>query len=107
MSKLHVKTDDMVVVITGKDKSKKGKVLETDPKAGRVIVEGVNIVTRHKKPRGAQNPGGRIKKEAAIHASNVMLLCEKCNKATRLAHKITENGGKVRVCKKCGAQLEK
>lgn len=107
MNKLHVKKDDVVVVITGKDKAKKGKVLSADPKNSRVVVEGVNVVTRHKKPRGAQNPGGRIKKEAPIHASNVMHVCEKCNKATRLAHKITENGAKVRVCKKCGAQFEK
>ncbi len=103
---MKIKKDDKVVVITGKDKGKEGKVLSTLPQDGRVVVGGVNIVTKHQKARNQQNPGGLIKKEAAIDASNVMLVCKKCGKATRVAMKI-EDGKKVRVCKKCGAAFEK
>ena len=104
--KLHVKKDDTVVVISGDDKGKKGKVLKVSPAERKIIVDGVNVVTKHQKARNQQNPGGLIKKEAAIDASNVMLVCKKCGKATRVAMKI-EDGKKVRVCKKCGAAFEK
>ena len=77
-----------------------------DPENGRVVVSGVNVITKHQKARNQQNPGGIIKKEAAIDASNVMLVCKKCGKATRLAVKEID-GKKVRVCKKCGAAIEK
>ena len=103
---MKIKKDDKVVVITGKDKGKEGKVMTALPADGKVIVSGVNIVTKHQKARNQQNPGGLIKKEAAIDASNVMLVCKKCGKATRVAMKI-EDGKKVRVCKKCGAAFEK
>ncbi|HIQ62429.1 MAG: 50S ribosomal protein L24 [Christensenellales bacterium] len=104
--KLHVRTGDTVVVISGVDAGKKGKVLRAEPKAGKVVVEGVAMVTKHQKARGQGMPGGIIHKEAAIYASKVMLVCSKCGKATRNAHKVLEDGKKVRVCKKCGAAFE-
>ena len=103
---MKIKKDDKVVVITGKDKGKEGKVMMADPENGRVVVSGVNVITKHQKARNQQNPGGIIKKEATIDASNVMLVCKKCGKATRLAVKEID-GKKVRVCKKCGAAIEK
>ena len=103
---MKIKKDDKVVVITGKDKGKEGKVMTALPADGKVIVSGVNVVTKHQKARNQQNPGGLIKKEAAIDASNVMLVCKKCGKATRVAMK-NADGKKVRVCKKCGAAFEK
>ena len=103
---MKIKKDDKVVVITGKDKGKEGKVMMADPENGRVVVSGVNVITKHQKARNQQNPGGIIKKEAAIDASNVMLVCKKCGKATRLAVKEID-GKKVRFCKKCGAAIEK
>ena len=106
VKKVHVRSDDNVVVISGKDKGKKGKVLTVSPKNGTVVVEGVAMVTKHQKPRSAGAPGGIIHKEAAIAASKVMLLCDKCGKATRSAHKILEDGTKVRVCKKCNATFD-
>lgn len=104
--KLSVKTNDNVVVISGKDKGKSGKILSAHPKTGRVVVEGVAMATKHQKPRRAGAPGGIIHKEAAIDASNVMLLCSKCGKATRVSHKILDDGEKVRACKKCGAAFD-
>lgn len=105
MSKLHLKKGDNVVVISGKDKGKKGKVLEAMPKTGKVVVEGVNVVIRHTKPRAAGQTGGRIEKLAAFDASNAMIVCGKCNKATRVAHQIKDEK-KVRICKKCGASID-
>ena len=105
-SKLHVKKDDMVMIISGKDKGKKGKILRAYPNDSRVVVEGVNIVVKHRKPRAANQQGGIVKQEAAIHSSNVMLICKKCNKPTRIAKKILENGDKVRVCKKCNEVID-
>lgn len=107
MAKMHVRKDDTVVVISGKDKGQKGKVLVANPKKNTVIVEKVNIAAKHQKPKGQTQPGGIVKQEAPIHASNVMLVCSKCNKATRVAHKILEDGKKVRVCKKCGDTFDK
>jgi large subunit ribosomal protein L24 len=104
--KLHVRKNDTVVVISGTNKGKRGKVLSTSPKAGKVVVEGVAMVTKHQKPRGQGMPGGKIHKEAAIPASNVLLLCQKCGKATRTGHQVLEDKTKVRVCKKCGAAFD-
>ena len=101
---MFIKKDDKVVVISGKDKGKEGKVLSASPKAGKVIVEGVNVASKHMKPRKQGEEGGIIKMETPIYACKVMVVCPKCGKATRVAHKI-EDGKKVRVCKKCGAQL--
>lgn len=104
---MRIKTNDQVIVITGKYKGKTGKVLDVDRAKNRVIVEGVNIQTKHKKARGPQNPGGLVKSEGAIDASNVMLYDAKNNKASRVGIKTLESGKRVRVLKTSGAQLDK
>ena len=112
--KLHVKAKDQVIVIAGKDKGKKGAITAAFPKTGKVIVEGVNLVTKHQKPRRQGQQGGIFQKERAIDASNVMLVCPKCGKATRVAHRIEEttreDGSKktksIRVCKRCKADID-
>lgn len=103
--KLKIKKNDQVIVISGKDKNKKGKVLVADPKNGRVIVEGVNMATKHQKPRSQTQTGGIIKQEIAINAAKVMLVCPKCSAPTRVGYKILEDGSKVRYCKKCSETL--
>lgn len=107
--KMKIKTGDTVVVISGKDKGTQGKVTKAFPKDGKVIVEGVAMVSRHQKPRGQGMPGGIIKKEAAIPVCKVMLVRPECKKATRVGHKFLEDGTKVRVCKQhgCGATFDK
>ena len=100
-NKVHVKSGDTVIVLSGKDRGKKGKVLKVIPKEQRVIVEGVNIVKKHQKPRGQFQQGGIIETEAPIHSSNVMLVCPRCNKPAKIAKQISEDGQKSRVCKKC------
>ncbi|MBO5574725.1 MAG: 50S ribosomal protein L24 [Ruminococcus sp.] len=105
MNKVHVKTNDTVIVLSGKDKGRKGKVLQVSPKEGKVIVEGLNLVTKHVKPRRQGEQGGIVEAEAAMYASKVQLVCPKCGKATRIAHKILEDGSKVRVCKSCGEEI--
>jgi len=103
VNKLHVKRDDTVVILSGKDKGKKGKVLQTSPKEQKLIVEGINMVTKHVKPRRAGESGGIVKAEGAFYASKAMLVCPSCGKATRVAHKLLADGTKTRVCKKCNA----
>ena len=103
---MNIKKDDKVVVLSGKDKGKQGEVLVAEPKAGKVIVKGVNVATKHQKPRTVGAPGGIIKKEAAIDASNVMLVCPKCKKGVRVGYKTLDNGNKVRVCRKCGTAID-
>ena len=105
MSKVHVKTGDTVVVISGKDKGKKGQVLAVSPKEGKVIVEKVNIVSKHVKPRRMGEPGGIIKAEGAMYASKVQVYCDSCKAATRVGHKTDKDGKKIRVCVKCGKKL--
>ena len=105
MNKVHVKTGDTVVVLSGKDKGKQGKVLQVSPKEGKVIVEGLNIATKHVKPRRQGEQGGIVEAEAAMYACKVQLVCPKCGKATRIAHKILEDGSKVRVCKSCNEEI--
>lgn len=100
--KVHVRKKDTVMVISGKDKGKIGEVLEVIPKKGKVVVKGVNIVSRHTKPNRQNVQGGIIKKEAPIFSSKVMLYCNNCKNVTRISHKILDDGTKVRVCKKCG-----
>lgn len=102
---LNVKKGDNVLVIAGKDKGKTGKVLVAMPADNSVVVAGVNIVAKHQKPRNANDKGGIIKRENKIDASNVMIVCPTCGKATRVAN-IVENGKKIRECKKCGANLD-
>ena len=103
---MHIRSNDTVMVITGKDKGTKGKVLSVSPKTGKVVVEGVAIATKHQKPRQQGMPGGIIKKEADIDASNVMVVCPKCGVPSRVGYKTLEDGSKVRTCKKCGAAIE-
>ena len=107
MNKVHVKTGDTVVILSGKDKGKKGKVLQVAPKERKVIVEGLNIATKHVKPRNAQQQGGIVEAEAAMYADKVQVICPKCGKPTRIGHKILEDGSKIRVCKNagCGEEL--
>jgi large subunit ribosomal protein L24 len=102
IKKVHVKKGDQVIVLSGKDKGKKGKVLTVIPKDGKVIVEGVNMATKHTKPKKQGQVGGIVHKEVAVNASKVMNICNKCNEPTRIARKILDNGDKARVCKKCG-----
>ena len=108
--KLGIKTGDTVVVISGKDKGKQGKIQKAFPATGKIIVEGVAMVKKHQKPRGQGMPGGIVEREAAIPACKVMLVCPACKKATRLAHKFVTADGqkpqKVRICKKCGATID-
>jgi large subunit ribosomal protein L24 len=101
---MNVKKNDTVVVLSGKDKGKQGKVLSVDPVARKVVVEKVNLASRHQKPRRQGEEGGIIQKETPLYASKVMTVCPKCSKPTRVAHKV-ENGKKVRVCKHCGAEI--
>ena len=105
---MHVKKGDEVVVINGKYRGKRGKVMEVSPSEGKVIVEGVNIVTKHVKPRKMGEPGGLIKADSALYADKVQVNCPKCGRPTRTGHKIDANGKKVRTCKKsdCLAEFE-
>jgi len=105
-NKVHVKKGDTVYILSGKDRGKKGKVLSVIPSKGTVLVEGVNMSTKHKKPRNMYQQGGIIHQESPIDSSNVMLVCDKCKKPTKIAKKIFENGQKARVCKKCGEVID-
>ena len=101
---MFVKSGDRVIVLSGSSKGKEGKVLSVDPKKGTLIAEGVNMASRHTKPRRQGEEGGIIKKETPIRVCKVQVVCKKCGKPTRVGHKI-EDGKKIRVCKKCGATL--
>ena len=103
--KVHVKTGDTVIVINGKDRGKTGKVMQVSPSEGKVIVEKVNVVSKHVKPRKMGEPGGILQAASALYAEKVQLICPKCGKATRVGH-VIEDGKKLRVCKKCGAHFE-
>lgn len=113
MKKMNIKTGDTVVLLTGKyndkyssdNKRKTGKVLEVSPKEGKVIVEGINFVTKHVKPTRAGQEGGIVKAEAPIYACKVMLVCPKCGKPTRVGHKKDKDGNSKRICKKCNAEF--
>ena len=102
---MSIRKDDTVIVLSGKDKGKQGKVLSVDPEARKVVVEKVNVASRHQKPRRQGEEGGILQKEAPIYACKVMRVCPKCDKPTRPAHKVLADGKKVRVCKKCGAEI--
>ncbi|GAB4191249.1 MAG: 50S ribosomal protein L24 [Roseiflexaceae bacterium] len=109
---MHVKTGDEVLIITGKDKGKRGKIKQAMPRENRVLVEGLNMIKRHTKQRGPGKPGGIIEREAPIHISNVMLICPSCGRASRTGHRFldeTDHKGrsrKVRFCKSCDATIE-
>lgn len=104
--KMNIKKGDTVYVITGKDKGKSGKITAVYSDKNKVLIENVNIVTKHQKPKSQQDKGGIVKKPAPVDASNVMVVCPVCNKATRISHKEID-GKKARICKKCGASLDK
>ena len=104
MNSLKIKKNDKVVVLSGKDRGKTGKVLGTVPSEAKVVVEGINMVTCHIKPRRQGEQGGIVKAEGAMYASKVMPICPKCGKAVRVGH-VEKDGKMVRVCKKCGAEL--
>lgn len=104
---MHVKSGDKVVIISGKDKGKTGKVMKVMPTDNKLIIEGVNMITKHKKAGGPHNPGGILKYEGPINASKVMFYCDKDKKGVRVGHDFKDDGKKVRVCKKCGEVLDK
>lgn len=103
---MQIRKNDSVIVIGGKERGKTGKVLRVVPDKDTVIIERLNIVKRHTKPRGPQQPGGIVEKEAAIHASNIMILCDKCNAPVRVGHKILADGKKIRICRRCNEALD-
>ncbi|NPV88876.1 50S ribosomal protein L24 [Coprothermobacteraceae bacterium] len=104
--KLKMKTGDMVQVISGKEKGKRGKIIKAFPRYGTVVVQGVNIVTKAVRPSQKDPQGGLKKFEAPIRASKVMVVCPKCDKPTRVQHKVLQDGTKVRVCARCGESLD-
>jgi large subunit ribosomal protein L24 len=104
--KFHIKKNDTVMVIAGKEKGKSGKVLRIIPKKDRAIVEKLNMVKRHMRPGPYSRQGGILEREAPIHVSNLMLLCSKCTDPTRVGYKILEDERKVRYCKKCSEVID-
>ncbi len=104
-NKVHVKTGDTVMIMSGRDRGKKGKIMAVSPKEGKVIIENAHFVSKHVKPRKMGEPGGIIKAESAIYSSKVQIFCSHCNKPTRIGHKILEDGTKERICRKCGETL--
>ncbi len=103
---MQIRRNDSVMVITGKERGKTGKVLRVNLDKGAVIIERVNLVKRHSKPRGPQQPGGIVEKEALIPASNVMMMCDKCNAPVRVGHKLLSDGKKIRICRRCNEALD-
>lgn len=103
---MEIRKNDSVMIIAGKERGKTGKVLRVLPDEDRVIVERVNLVKRHSKPKGPQQPGGIIEKEAAIHASNIMIMCDKCNAPVRIGRKFLADGKKIRICRRCSEALD-
>ncbi|MDR1733449.1 MAG: 50S ribosomal protein L24 [Oscillospiraceae bacterium] len=108
MPKVHVRTGDEVVVISGKWRGKRGEVMQVAPKEGKVIVKGAGIVSKHIKPRKMGEQGGIIKAEGPLYASKVQLVCPKCHQPTRIGHTFDEKGEKHRVCKNpnCGKLID-
>ena len=103
----HVRKDDIVKVITGKDRGKQGKILRVFPKEGRLTVERVNMIKRHTRPTRQTQQGGIIEREGKLHISNVMLVCSRCNRGVRVGRRFLEDGKKVRICRSCGEVLDK
>jgi len=107
VQKFHIKKNDLVMVVNGREKGKSGRVLRVLPEKEKLIIEKINFIKRHTRPHGQQKQGGIIEKEAPLHVSNVMLLCEKCNKPVRIGHRLIEGDRKVRFCRKCGELFDK
>lgn len=105
-NKLHVKKDDNIIVISGKDKGKKGRIIAAYPRENRVLVEGVNMIKRHTRPNPKNQQGGIVEREAPIHASNVMHIDPKSGQPTRIGYKTLDNGKKVRVAKRSGESID-
>jgi large subunit ribosomal protein L24 len=103
---VQIRKNDSVMVISGKERGKTGKVLRVLNEKDAVVIERLNIVKRHTKPRGPQQTGGIVEKEAAIHASNIMIMCDKCNAPARIGRKVLADGKKVRVCRNCKEPLD-
>jgi large subunit ribosomal protein L24 len=103
----RIKKNDTVMVIAGKERGKVGKVLRVLPQENRAVVERLNLVKRHVKPRGPQSPGGIVEKEAPIHLSNIMPMCEKCNAPVRVGVRRLDDNTKSRLCRRCGELLDK
>ncbi len=104
---MHIAKNDTVEIVAGNDRGKRGKVLKVIPTSDRVVVEGVNFIHRHTKPRGQGDQGGIIEREAPIHVSNVMLICTKCNKGVRIQTKVLADKTKSRTCSQCGEMIER
>ncbi|HTC21220.1 MAG TPA: 50S ribosomal protein L24 [bacterium] len=104
---MHVHREDTVLILTGKDRGKKGRVIRLFPKVEKALVEKINMVKRHTRPTQQLPQGGILEKEAPVHLSNLQVVCGKCGKATRIAHKVLASGIKTRACKKCGEILDK
>ena len=104
-SKLHLKKDDTVLILSGDERGSTGKVLEVSPKEGKVIIEGRNKVKKHVKPRKMGDTGGIIEAEGALYACKVQIVCPACKKPTRVGHKMLADGTKQRICKRCGEAL--
>jgi large subunit ribosomal protein L24 len=104
--KVHIRKNDIVKVMTGREKGKVGRVLKVDREAGRVLIEKINMVKRHIKPGKSHPQGGIVEKEAALDLSNVLIMCDKCNRPTRIANPIDGTGQRSRACKHCGDVLE-
>jgi len=105
--RFSLKKNDLVMVIAGKEKGKSGRILKVFPRKNRALIEKINFIKRHTRPSGQTKQGGIVEREAPIHVSNVMVICEKCNLPIRVGKKILDDGKKVRVCKKCGELLDK
>ena len=103
---MEIRKNDSVMVITGKERGKTGKVLRVIPDKDAIIIERINLVKRHSKPRGPQQPGGIVEKEASIHVSNLMIMCDKCNAPVRIGKKTLSDGKKIRICRRCGEALD-
>jgi len=103
----RIKKNDTVMVIAGRERGKTGKVLRVLPEKQRALIERLNLVKRHQKPRGPQSPSGIVEKEAPLHLSNLMIMCDKCNAPVRMGKRVLEDGRSVRVCRRCGEQLDR
>ena len=103
---MQIRKNDSVIVISGKERGKTGKVLRVLPKKDAVVIERVNMVKRHLKPRGPQQPGGIVEKEASLRLSNIMMMCDKCNAPVRVGRKILADGKKIRICRRCSEAID-